>query len=489
MRVLGRILLFCVFSTVFLSGCGGNASNAFSDNTYALCDKPATNESGSIDTTAKFVVIHLGDRAIDENLTSKLPAQRQASKDSDLGGVLCLTQIKAPIVGESYVGQTTGQVYQNQCVRNIYLADVYVVNVKTRQTVYLAHLRGSEPADCPVYLYSGDKPVLDGGPIADVTIVDTINSAPGSSSASVDNAAAPAGNLPFKVLVGAKDKLTSVAISPDMQMVVTGGADHTVMLWSMKYFNLMNTWNGHADQVVAMAYSPTGTQFASASRDKTIILWAPSTGDKLFTLTGHSAYVSSVAFSPDGKLLASGSGDKTIRLWDTTTGKLMLTLNGSSDAVLTLAFSPDGSQIASAGLDKIVRLWDVKSGKQVSQLTGHTGYIDSVAYNAAGTLLASGGADKTIKLWDVKSGAVHATLSGHTDTVLSIAFSPDGKLLASGSADKSIRLWAPADGKSLSTLNAHTDYVSGIAFSKDSSLMISVSADKSVRVWNPSAFK
>ena len=69
------------------------------------------------------------------------------------------------------------------------------------------------------------------------------------------------------------------------------------------------------DKVTSVAFSPDGQILASGSDDHTMKLWDLQTGLQIVTLSGHEPYVQSVAFSPDGKTLVSGGFDNTVKVW------------------------------------------------------------------------------------------------------------------------------------------------------------------------------
>ena len=83
---------------------------------------------------------------------------------------------------------------------------------------------------------------------------------------------------------------------------------------------------GHSYYVSSVAIAPSGDDIVSGSDDNTIIIWDAKTGEKIRTLEGHRNRVSSVAIAPSGDYIVSGSWDNTIIMWDAKTGENIRTI-------------------------------------------------------------------------------------------------------------------------------------------------------------------
>ena len=70
---------------------------------------------------------------------------------------------------------------------------------------------------------------------------------------------------------------------------------------------------GHSNGVSSIAFSPDGQLIVSGSSDSTVRLWDAATGSCRSTLEGHSDGVLSVAFWPDSQPIASEPADYTIQ--------------------------------------------------------------------------------------------------------------------------------------------------------------------------------
>jgi WD40 repeat protein len=95
-----------------------------------------------------------------------------------------------------------------------------------------------------------------------------------------------------------------------------------VQIWSLAKGRHLWTYRGHEWGITSLAWSPDGNLIASGSDDMTVQIWNPFQRTRLFTYRGHAGgltnFVEAVAWSPDGTMIASGSDDGQVHVWQMT---------------------------------------------------------------------------------------------------------------------------------------------------------------------------
>jgi RNA polymerase sigma factor (sigma-70 family) len=316
---------------------------------------------------------------------------------------------------------------------------------------------------------------------------------------------------PIHTLSGHKERVTSVAYSPDGRWVATAGWDGTVRLWDaqtgreVRRLEVPAPRDYHPAHLSRILFSPDNELVAvaqqAAPNEAGVIIWNRRTGAKVHEFPGGTG---SVAVSPDGRWIACG-GYGIIRLCELASGKVIRELHTQQTHIESLTFSPDGQTLLSTGplprprkegetrerlgrMPDIVRVQGVATGtERRSLLNGRL--AEHLALSPDGRTVALTG---SFSLLETATGGERARLTGHTSTVCAVAFSPDGRTLASGSMDGTVRLWDLPSGKEVGRLGqevprfAGRGWVLAVAFSPDGRTLVSGGLDETAHVWDVS---
>ena len=299
-------------------------------------------------------------------------------------------------------------------------------------------------------------------------------------------------------LPGHASGVTSLALSPDGQILASGSLDRTIKIRNLRSKEVVHTLTGHTSGVVSITISPDGQTLVSGSNDKTIKVWNLRTGQLLRTLSGHSDYVSCLAISSDNQTLVSGSNDKTIKVWNLRTGQLLRNLEpqGYSNGVGDVAVSPDGQTLVSSDSSDI-KLWNLRTGQLLRTLEGHKFPVRDLVISSKGETFASGSLDGSAKMWNLRTGELlnnfphgsgELTQSATTEPVegvYAVAISPDSQTLVTGSggAENSLKIWKVRTAEVVRTLKGHSKAVLSLVMSPDGQTIYSGSMDGTIKVW------
>jgi len=283
--------------------------------------------------------------------------------------------------------------------------------------------------------------------------------------------------------IGHTAPITSVAYTPDGQLLVSAGAHEALRAWRLEDGREMASLPTGERHVGALVISPDG-QLAFTLGEKTILIWDLENGQERFTLSGHQENVTEIAVSRDGRRAVSAAEDKTLIVWDLENGQQQHSFRGHTEQINQVAITPDGRYVLSASDDHTIKVWDMDGAVECPPPVGHSACVNEIAVTEDGRRAVSAADDCMLKVWKLDSGAEQFSLGGHTQLVASVKTTPDGKLAVSASFDHSLKVWDVESGALLSTLKGHTAEVTDVAITPDGSTAISASQDKTLKVWD-----
>jgi WD40 repeat protein len=248
------------------------------------------------------------------------------------------------------------------------------------------------------------------------------------------------------------------------------GGDTTARFWDGLNGRFLGAINATAS-VTTMALSPDGQLLALPGANHTVKIYRVSDGTLVQTLVGHTQDITGLAFSHDGSLLASGAffdgNNDVIKLWNVSNWTLVRELSGQLFGPFdAINFSPDDA-LLSATCEGVPAVWHVSDGAFIRSFPN----IGLTRFSPNGTLFVVG--SNPVHVYRTSDWGQVATLSNQNQA---LAFTPDGHYLATAGTNSGggqIQFWRVSDWSLQLFYDQELGYaylgVSSLAFSTDGS--------------------
>ncbi|MFD2685304.1 protein kinase [Streptomyces phyllanthi] len=315
----------------------------------------------------------------------------------------------------------------------------------------------------------------------------------------------------------------TLALSPDGELMVTGGIDGLVRVWNLQtgqalhrfperagkphtvlladggrlavtadWAGTAHVWDlasgtrrgelyGDRGRVTCVSVDSAGQRALVGDDDGALCLWRlgqeGSAPHRVRTMLGHDGRVQEVRLSDDGKYVASAGGeDRTGTLWRAATGAPLLRFP-VEDTPVALRFTADGRRLF-VNTGREVSVWDVRTRRRVCARP--TYYHETLALSADARIAATCGMG-TVEVWETDTGRPLCELpvfSGVFD------LSPDGRyVLTTNIEDDVPRLWDVRTGTCVHTLEPHPAGIQSVAFTADGRNAVTTDGRPAIRLW------
>jgi WD40 repeat protein len=205
----------------------------------------------------------------------------------------------------------------------------------------------------------------------------------------------------------------------------SGGDDEVINVFDSKKLVERGSLFGHRGTVNALSFSSSSDLLLSGGADGSVLLWKTKEWERMAALQGHSHEVS---------VAVSGSRDCTLRLWDLSTLKCInktsfdrashgaggLGLSGRYDGIERVRWGgSDGSSYAVVR-SSVCQLFEATSDKPVATFT-HSQTVTDCGFTSTGLVVTSCN-DCCVRVWDRRKVAARGRYCCNTGhSLISIA--------------------------------------------------------------------
>jgi hypothetical protein len=161
-----------------------------------------------------------------------------------------------------------------------------------------------------------------------------------------------------KTVAASRNSIETLAVSPDRELIATGGLDRRHALWNVLSGEQMPTNPIHHDgEIRFVRFGWNGARLISAGNDGTIGIWDAATGELIRALRENSRDLRGIAFSSDPPRIIVAAHDK-LNVWDPESGSKVIELETLAAPALAVEMMADESLLVADEAGNL-RVWSL----------------------------------------------------------------------------------------------------------------------------------
>ena len=278
-----------------------------------------------------------------------------------------------------------------------------------------------------------------------------------------------------------------VTASPDGSVTFIGADDGSVTAVNLEKRSVIWRSTRHVGQVSSLAVAPDGDLLVSGGADTNVNFWKTDSGEHVRTVATNNGRVRNLAFDSTGTKLAAAGYWRT-RMWDVNDPSRPLQDLGASEGIDDLHFRPDGRMLATCNAATgLLRVWDLAADSRTDRWQPHRGAVTGLDIAGNGTTVVSAELEGLVSFRNGPDQASLTTAGTATAPARAYAFalSRDSRWIAITGTIGATGVWDMHDRRRIADLPALRSRA--VVFTSDDRRLIVGQTNGALKIWDWSA--
>jgi len=285
-----------------------------------------------------------------------------------------------------------------------------------------------------------------------------------------------AGRDAIQTLEGHTDVVRTICLDAEEKFSFSGGDDNKIIMWNMRNYEKMKTFDGHTGAVYCVTVLRDGF-LLSGGGDKVLKKWNIESGRCVGTMkTDGNCF--SISMTSDERIAAIGNGYRKTLLTDIETMKVNQKFDGWQPTI-----TRDNKYIiAATNLGKDITIYQMEDASAVKTIR-YGSQIWCLAVTKDASVVVTGSTGGEIVMWRVaNSTRIHTMADAHSKHIMGLRFTRNEEYVVSASIDKTIKMRRTQDAQCVVKLEGVDPYY-GLILNKDNTRCFTGTAKNTIKIW------